>query len=115
MASETKIIESPYVVDIEVSDVVSWVFSSGTEITRQQPQYFDADQPSRNFSLSQAELWVKQVARGIQKLGLQPNDKVLLYSPNKLYFPILLWGVIASGCVFTAVAPSASETGTFSV
>lgn len=113
MASETKYLESPYKVEIEITDVVSWVFSSGTEITRQRPQYFDADKPSRNFSLSQAELYVKQVARGIQKLGLQPNDKVLLYSQNKLYFPILLWGVIASGCVFTAVAPSASEAGMF--
>jgi hypothetical protein len=38
-------------------------------------------------------------------------DKVLLYFSNSLYFTIILWGLIASGCVFTAMAPSAYETG----
>ncbi|GAQ12312.1 4-coumarate--CoA ligase-like 9 [Aspergillus lentulus] len=109
MPPQTHLIESPYKVDIPVSDIPSWVFSSGSEETRREPQYFDADNPARCFSLSEAELYVKQVALGLQRLGLQANDKVLLFSPNKLYFPVLLWGTIAARCVFTAVSPSAQE------
>jgi acyl-CoA synthetase (AMP-forming)/AMP-acid ligase II len=113
MMSQAQIVESPYTVDIPISDIPSWVFSAGTQDSRRQPQYFDADHPSHCFSLSQAELYVKQVALGLQRLGLRPNDKVLLFSPNKLYFPVLLWGVIAARCVFTAVSPSAQETGMY--
>ncbi|KAL3442005.1 hypothetical protein BJX65DRAFT_313315 [Aspergillus insuetus] len=110
MPSQPQLIESPYKVDIPINDIASWVFAAGTEESRRQPQYFDADYPEHCFSLQQAELYVKQVALGLQRLGLRPNDKVLLFSPNKLYFPILLWGVIAARGVFTAVSPSAQET-----
>lgn len=104
-------IESNHKLSIPGTDVASFIFSSGTEASRRKTQYFDATNPSRCFSLSQAEVYVKQVAHGLQQLGLKPDDKVLLYSRNSLFFPILLWGVIASGCVFTACAPSASASG----
>lgn len=106
-------IESPHTLEIPGIDIASFVLSSGTVSSRRKPQYFDATNPSRCFSLSQAEIYVKQVAHGLQQLGLKPDDKVLLHSSNSLYFPILLWGVVASGCVFTAASPSASATGMF--
>ncbi|KAL4774504.1 hypothetical protein BDW60DRAFT_226922 [Aspergillus nidulans var. acristatus] len=102
------ILTSPLRIPIPITDVASFVFSSGTPTTRQTPQYFDASKPSKNFSLAQAEVLVKQIAKGLEDLGLQPNDKVLLYSHNALFFPVLLWGVLAGRCVFTAVAGGAS-------
>lgn len=104
-------IVSPYKVDIPVTDVASFVFNSGTPTSRQAPQYFDAASPSKCFSLSEAEGFVKQVAKGLETLGLQPDDKVLLYSHNRLFFPVLLWGVLAAHCVFTAASPTASVSG----
>jgi long-subunit acyl-CoA synthetase (AMP-forming) len=111
MSAPSQVIESPHSVDIPVSDIPSWVFSAGTPSTRMSPQYFNADNPKECFSLSEAELYVKRVARGLQMLGLRPDDKVMLYSPNQLFVPILLWGVIAARCVFTAISPTASKTG----
>lgn len=108
---EVKMIESPHQVQIPHTDVVSFVFSSGTPSKRESPQYFDAESPSKCYSLAQAELWVKQFAKGLQTIGLQPGDKVLFYSSNHLYFPVLLWGVLAARCVFTAASPTASEGG----
>jgi hypothetical protein len=70
-------IESPYKVDILVTDVASFVFNSRMPISRQAPQYFDAANPSKCSSLSEAEVFVKQVANGLEALGLQPDDKVL--------------------------------------
>ena len=107
----TAIIESPHQVQIPVTDAASFVFSTGTASSRDAPQYFDAASPSKCFSLSQAEVFVKQFARGLEVLGLQPNDKILLYSHNRLFFPVLLWGVLAARCVFTAASPSASVKG----
>jgi 4-coumarate--CoA ligase len=88
--------------------VPTFIFTSGTPQSRAQAQYFDADRPSNNFSLAQAEILVKRIALGLKQLGLQPDDKVLLYAGNSLWFPVLLWGVIASGCVFSGCSPGAS-------
>jgi long-subunit acyl-CoA synthetase (AMP-forming) len=104
-------IKSPYQIDIPTTDVTSFVFSSGTAISREAPQYFDAATPSKCFSLAEAEGYVRQIARGLEKLGLRPGDKVLLYSHNCLFFPVLLWAVLAGRLVFTAASPSASVTG----
>lgn len=103
--------ESPYKVDIPPVDLATFIFSSQTPEDRLKPQYFDADRPERCFSLHQAEILVKRLGKGLQDLGLKPNDKLLLYSGNSLYFPILFWGTVAAGCVFTGCSPSASVTG----
>jgi len=106
-----KIFESPYKTPILPVDLPTFIFSSGSKADRSRPQYFDADRPERNFSLQQAEVLVKRFAKGLLDLGLKPDDKVLLYSGNSLYFPILFWGTVAAGCVFTGCSPSASVTG----
>jgi 4-coumarate--CoA ligase len=105
---------SPYTLEIPTVDIATFIFSSRDVQSRSQPQYFDADNPSRCFSLQQAEIIVKRFAKGLQDLGLKEEDKVLLYSGNNLYFPILFWGTVASGCVFTGCSPSASVAGRLS-
>jgi 4-coumarate--CoA ligase len=44
---------------------------------------------------------MKRLAKFLLDLGLTEDDKVLLYSGNDVYFPILFWGAVASGCIFT--------------
>lgn len=103
--------DSQYEVDIPPVDLATFIFSSGSEEDRSRPQYFDADRPERNFSLQQAEVLVRRLGKGLLNLGLKPGEKVLLYSGNSLYFPILFWATVAAGCVFTGCSPSASVTG----
>lgn len=106
-------IECPHALDIPVTDIASFVFSSGDTQSRKVPQYFSADSPSQCYSLSEAETYVKQIGKGLLNLGLQPDDKVCLFSSNSLYFPALFWAVVAARCVFTSVNPGASETGDY--
>ena len=102
---------SPYKIDITPSGIPSFIFSCGTAKSRQAPQYFDAENPTRCYSLNDAEVLVKRVAKGLQSLGLRPGEKVLLFSGNRLHFPVLLWGTIAAVCVFPGCTPSASVQG----
>ncbi len=102
---------SPYQIDITVSDIPSFIFSCGDPNSRKVPQYFDAETPARCYSLEEAEILVKRVAKGLQNLGLQPGERVLLISGNRLHFPVLLWGVIAAGCIFTGSTSNASVQG----
>ncbi|KAH7126001.1 hypothetical protein EDB81DRAFT_663834 [Dactylonectria macrodidyma] len=103
------IIESPYAgqLDVPYCDVLSYIFSSKPS-PKHQAQFFNADNPSLSFDLPTAELYVKQFGKGLQNLGLQPGDKVLLVSHNQLFFPVVIWGVLAAQCVFTGASPSAS-------
>jgi acyl-CoA synthetase (AMP-forming)/AMP-acid ligase II len=102
---------SPFEIEIPISDLTSYIFSSGDEKSRQSPQYFDAENPSRCYSLREAEILVKRIAKGLRNIGLQPGDKILLFSGNALHFPVLFWGVIAAEYVFTGCTPSASVQG----
>lgn len=107
----SEILESPYKVAVPPVDLATFVFTGLSEDERSQPQYFNAEQPEQSFSLNQAKVLVKRLALGLRNLGLQPNDKVLLYAGNSLYFPVLFWGTVAARCVFTGCSPSASVTG----
>lgn len=112
-ASSRHIIESPYPgsIDFPAIDIPSYIFTSGSTATRRSPQFFDAAHPDISFSLAAAALYVRQFAKGLQRHGLQRGDRVLLCSSNELFFPIVLWGVLAAGCIFTGAAPTASEFG----
>ncbi|KAJ5730666.1 uncharacterized protein N7483_005174 [Penicillium malachiteum] len=109
------IVKSPLSMKLPTIDVASYVFSSGTKESRGAPVYFNADSPSTNFSLQEAEVYVKRFAKGLLRHGLRKGDRVLLYSGNKLLFPVVLWSVTAAGCVFTGIAPSASAGGRISL
>lgn len=105
-----QVVESPFAVDLDIPaiDIPSYTFHRPKSYDRSSPLYFDAKNPSVCFGLEEAELYVKRLAIGLQNLGLQPDDKVLLLSPNSVFFPIVLWGVLAASCVFTGASPTAS-------
>ncbi|KAL3457185.1 hypothetical protein BJX64DRAFT_280782 [Aspergillus heterothallicus] len=106
---QPKIIHSPLKVPIPTTDIATFVFTSGNPQSRAAKQYFDAAAPSSKcYSLAEAEVYTKQIAKGLQEVAnLQQGDRVLLFSGNCLFFPVLLWGVLAGGFVFTAAAPGA--------
>lgn len=112
--TQVKVVDSPFAtVKLEVPniDVPTYIFSSGNASLKKSPQYFDAAEPRRHFSLEEAEVYVKRFAKGLVDLGLRPDDKILLCAPNDLFTPIVLWGAIAAGCVFTGASPTASPFG----
>lgn len=69
--------------------------------------YIDADRPDTHF-LTQAtfRLWAKRFAVGLLEAGLQPGDRVLLFSGNDIFFPVVLMGVVMAGGIFTPANPT---------
>lgn len=111
--SDDGVIESPLSVEIPPTDLFSYIVSSGTPLSRQSPSYFDAASPSANYTVEEAVLIAKRFGCGLQSLGLRNQDKVLLYSGNDLFFPVMVWSITAAGGVFTGASPTASAHGTF--
>ena len=49
--------------------------------------------------------FIRRFAAGLRKAGLQPGDRVLLFSGNSLFCPIVLLGIVMAGGIFTGANP----------
>lgn len=68
--------------------------------------FYDADRPTTHFlTLDAYRLWSQRLAAGLQKAGLKPGDRVLLFSGNNLFFPVAFLGIVMAGGIFTGANP----------
>jgi len=58
-----------------------------------------------SLSLHQYRSLVKRLAKGLAAFGLNPQEKVLLFSNNNVYFPVVVVGIVAAQGVFTGANP----------
>src|SRR4051812_7766700 len=90
--------------DVEIPnvDVLTWLFGSPYVPLSRDPIYFDSDNPDqKNLSLHEYRSLVKRLSKGIKtKLKLESQDKLLVFSGNNIYFPVLFMGAVGAECVF---------------
>ncbi|CAD0081713.1 unnamed protein product [Aureobasidium vineae] len=99
--------KSRWNVDIPQVSLPTYVFGSPSAALPETPLYFDAEKPDRyHLSASDLRQWCKRFAAGLQKAGLKPGDRVLLFSGNTLFFPVVFLGTIMAGGVFTGANPT---------
>ncbi len=69
--------------------------------------FIDPDRPDTHFlTLADYRLLSKRIALGLLDAGLQPGQRVLLYSGNNVYFPTVFCGILMAGGVFTGASPA---------
>ncbi|KAL7623060.1 hypothetical protein AAE478_006739 [Parahypoxylon ruwenzoriense] len=56
--------------------------------------------------MSDFRLWSKRLALGLVRAGLRPGDRVLLFSGNSLFTPVVFMGILMAGGIFTGANPS---------
>ncbi|KAL2757878.1 hypothetical protein ACRALDRAFT_1040042 [Sodiomyces alcalophilus JCM 7366] len=86
-----------------------WIFGSATDPLpdADDKTFVDADNPDRFLTFAEYRLLAKRVALGLRNVtGIQPGDRVLLFSRNHLCFPSLFLGVLMAGAVFTGANPT---------
>ncbi|KAF2122802.1 4-coumarate-CoA ligase-like protein [Lophiotrema nucula] len=85
----------------------SFVFESPTAQLPDCKAFISATEPEKHFlTLSDYRLYAQRLASGLLRLGLQPGDRVLLFSGNTLFFPTVVLGVIMAGGIFTGANPT---------
>ncbi|ORY09005.1 hypothetical protein BCR34DRAFT_487954 [Clohesyomyces aquaticus] len=85
----------------------TFIFDSPTAELPTTPAFISAREPDKHFlSLRDYRLWAQRIASGLRRSGLQPGDRVLLYSGNTLFFPCVIMGVIMAGGIFTGANPT---------
>ncbi|TGO48258.1 hypothetical protein BOTNAR_0485g00040 [Botryotinia narcissicola] len=87
----------------------SYLFTSSTHPLPDKPAFIDAANPSNLLTHSGFRLYSKRLAAGLIKNGLQPGDRVLLFSSNNLFFPVIIMGIIIAGGIFTGANPGFVE------
>lgn len=97
---------SRWKIPIETGSLQKFLFDSPTAPLPDRVAFYDADRPSTHFLTHKAlRLWALRFAAGLQKAGLQPGDRVLLFSGNNLYYPVAFLGILMAGGVFTGANP----------
>jgi 4-coumarate--CoA ligase len=99
--------KSRWSIDIPQVSLPTYVFGSSSGTLPETPLLLDAEKADRyHLSASDLRQWCKRFAAGLQKAGLKPGDRVLLFSGNTIFFPIVFLGTIMAGGVFTGANPT---------
>lgn len=105
-ARSTYSLRSRWSLDIPVTDLCSYLFTSPTAELSRTPIYLAAEKPeTHNLSLHSHRRLVKKIARGLRDAGLLPGQRVLAFSANNVFYPSLYLAILAAGGVFTGANP----------
>ncbi|KAI1418591.1 acetyl-CoA synthetase-like protein [Hypoxylon sp. FL1857] len=100
-------ISSRWTVPIPNCSLQKWVFESSFGPLPDTPQFIDPEQPETHLiTKSGFRLWSKRFAIGLARAGLKPGDRVLLFSKNSLFTPVVFMGILMAGGIFTGANPS---------
>jgi 4-coumarate--CoA ligase len=99
-------IHSRWEVPIPVCSLQTYLFGSETAILRDKIAFYDASRPETHFLTQESfRLWSQRLAAGLVKAGLKPGDRVLLFSGNSLFFPVVFMGILMAGGIFSGANP----------
>jgi long-subunit acyl-CoA synthetase (AMP-forming) len=88
----------------------TYLFGSPTSKLSDTPLLLEAKNPDTQYhSAASLRLWCQRFAAGLQARGLQKGDRVLLFSGNTLFFPVVVIGTIMAGGVFTGMSWSTHD------
>ncbi|TAQ85183.1 hypothetical protein B7494_g6478 [Chlorociboria aeruginascens] len=105
-------IQSRWNIPIPVCSLSSYLFGlPGSSLANpNRVAFYDADRPDTHYlTFESFRLWSQRIAAGLQKAGVKPGDRVLLFSGNSLFYPILFMGISMAGGVFTGANPGYIE------
>ena len=99
-------IHSRWAVPVPACSIQKWIFGSSFEPLSNHKAFMDADNPEAKYlTFSDYRLVSKQIAVGLQAAGLQVGDRVLIFSGNNVYFPVVFLGVLMAGGIVTGANP----------
>lgn len=91
---------------MDVCSFQTYLFGKPGTALSDKPSFLDADRPDTHYLTQEGfKLWSQRLAVGLRKAGLQPEDRVLLFSGNNIWFPVVFVGVLMAGGIFTGANP----------
>ncbi|KAE8315160.1 4-coumarate-CoA ligase [Aspergillus transmontanensis] len=109
--------KSRWRVDVPNTHLASILLTSPTApLSKTDRCFLDAGRPDTHyFTTHDFRLWSQRFAAGLRKSGLCPGDRVLMFSGNDLFFPVVFMGIIMaggdSGATYMICARASLDTG----
>jgi 4-coumarate--CoA ligase len=98
---------SRWSIDIPITSLPSLILAGSRTASTDAQAFVDAEEPEKlRLSWKEYALWSKRIARGLLDAGLKPGDRVLVYSGNNIFFPVVFMGVIMAGGIITTANPA---------
>lgn len=104
------VVKSEYTIDIPQHGFPTLIFGDpGEALPDDKPCLLDHANPEkRHFTRHSFRLWSQRFAAGLQKAGLKKGDRVVVFSTNNLFYPVVFMGVIMAGGIFSGCNPTYS-------
>lgn len=101
---------SPYpTLDIPQENILSYLFERGP--VSDQPLWLDSRDTSRSLSPKQLLQWARRLGHGLERLGLQKGDVVMICTPNQIFVPVAYLGIVGAGYIFSGANPAYTVHG----
>ena len=73
-----------------------------------KPAYIDAASPNDcYYTRAGLKLWAQRFGLGLTKLsGFTTGDRIQIFSPNSMGIPVVFYGILMAGGIFTAANPA---------
>lgn len=92
-------------IDIPQCNILSFLFPRDkTPSTR--ALWIDAECPEKNLSPADLLLWVQRFAVGLDRLGVQKNEAIMVFTPNHIFVPVVYLGAVGSERYYTGANPA---------
>lgn len=101
--------KSRWTIDIPECSLPTFFFKSPSEpLSDTKRCYLDADTPDIHyFTRASYRLWCQRFGLGLLKSKhFEKGDRVLLFSGNNIFFPVVFLGTLCGGGIFTGANPS---------
>lgn len=100
-------IASQWRIEIPHVSLPSFLLTSAAHPLPNVPIFIDAKDPKTSYlTLESYRLWSQRLAVGLHHAGLRVGDRVLLFSDNNIFSPVVFMGVIMAGGIFTGASSS---------
>ncbi|KAF2669778.1 phenylacetyl-CoA ligase [Microthyrium microscopicum] len=100
-------IKSRWTVDIPDISLPTFLFGSPTVDLPTTPLIIDPRAPDDAYlTMTTYRLWAQRFAAGLLRNGFQKGDRLLLFSGNTIFFPVIIMGTIMAGGIFSGANPS---------
>lgn len=90
--------------------ILDFLFPEG-EVPSTKPLWIDAADPAQWLSPKSALDLARRFGHGLQRLGVKPGDRCLLFTPNHIMVPVSYLGIVGAGAAFSGANPAFTETG----
>ena len=105
------VIRCPYPnITIPELDILTYLFGNGEGLS-EDPLWVNAADSSKYLSPRTGLQWIKRLAIGLDKLGVNKGEVVMIVTPNDIFVPVAYLGSVGSGRIFSGVNPLYTADG----